>query len=442
MPEATNPIILLVEDNPTNLKVIFGFLRDSGFRVLVARHGEDALQKLLEITPDLILLDVMMPGIDGFETCHRLKENPKTQDIPVILMTALADAENKMKGFKLGAVDYVTKPFQQAEVLARVNLHLKLCYLNRELVQKSQKLSQINLDLEAKVAEKKHQLQSMQAQLILHEKMSSLGGLVAGIAHEINNPVGFIAGNLAPAYDYARDLIELVKLYQQYYPDPAPEIQEKVEEIDFKYISEDFPKLIQSLEAGTDRITEISRSMRTFSRADRGQREQFDLHEGLESTLLILKHRLKDNGDRPEIQVIKNYGDIPKLDCFPGQLNQVFMNLLANSIDALDEKSLNRSYDELESAPNQIAIATYLDETQSQITIEISDNGVGMSPEIQQKVFEHLFTTKPIGKGTGLGLAIARQAIVESHEGEIAVISTPGQGTTFCLKLPLGEVSP
>ncbi|MFP4297276.1 MAG: response regulator [Spirulinaceae cyanobacterium] len=442
MPETTNPIILLVEDNPTNLKVIFGFLRDSGFRVLVARNGEDALQKLLEITPDLILLDVMMPGIDGFETCHRLKENPKTQDIPVIFMTALADAENKMKGFKLGAVDYITKPFQQAEVLARVNLHLKLCCLNRELAQKTQELSQINLDLEAKVAEKTQQLQSMQAQLILHEKMSSLGGLVAGIAHEINNPVGFIAGNLAPAYDYARDLIELVELYQQYYPDPAPEIQEKVEEIDFKYISEDFPKLIQSLEAGTDRITEISRSMRTFSRADRGQREQFDLHEGLESTLLILKHRLKDNGDRPEIQVIKNYGDIPKLDCFPGQLNQVFMNLLANSIDALDEKSLNRSYDELKSDANQIAIATYLDETQSQITIEISDNGVGMSPEIQQKVFEHLFTTKPIGKGTGLGLAIARQAIVESHGGEIAVTSTPGQGTTFYLKIPLGEVSP
>ncbi len=439
MPETPSSTILLVEDNPTNLKVIFGFLRDSGFRVLVARNGEDALQKLLEIIPDLILLDVMMPGIDGFETCRRLKANPKTQDIPVIFMTALADVEKKMKGFELGAVDYITKPFQQAEVLARVKLHLKLCFLNCELAQKSRKLSQVNLDLEAKIAEKTQRLQSMQAQLILQEKMSSLGALVAGIAHEINNPVGFISGNLEPASEYARDLIDLIELYQQYYPDPVPEIQAKVEEIDFEYISEDFLQLIQSLKAGTDRITEISRSMRTFSRADRNYRQLFDLHEGLESTLLILKQRLKANGDRPEIQVIKNYGDIPEINGFPGQLNQVFMNLLANSIDALDEKSLNRSYDELESDPNQIAIATRLNPAQNQVIIEISDNGIGMPPEIQQQVFEHLFTTKPVGKGTGLGLTIARQAIVESHQGEIAVTSAPGQGTTFCLKLPLGE---
>lgn len=435
MPETA--IILLVEDNPTNLKVLFGFLKDSGFRVLVARNGEDALQKLTEITPDLILLDVMMPGMDGFETCRHLKSNFKTQDIPVIFMTALADTENKMKAFNLGAVDYITKPFQQAEVLARVNLHLKLRHLTQELAQKSQILSQINLDLEAKVAEKTQQLQSMQAQLILQEKMSSLGGLVAGIAHEINNPVGFIAGNLSPAYDYATDLIELVQLYQQHYPDPVTEVQKKVIEIDFDYVREDFPQLIQSLKAGIDRITEISRSMRTFSRSDRARRETFDLHEGLESTLLILKHRLKANNSRPEIAVVKNYGDLPAISGFPGQLNQVFMNLLANSIDALDESNTNKSYDEIAACPNQIAIATYLDSTTSQIIVEISDNGIGMTPETQQKVFEHLFTTKPIGKGTGLGLTIARQAVVESHRGEIAVTSIPGEGTTFYLKLPL-----
>ncbi|MEC4806987.1 MAG: response regulator [Jaaginema sp. PMC 1079.18] len=437
MPEADSSTVLLVEDNPTNLKVLFGFLKDSGFRVLVARNGEDALQKLAEITPDLILLDVMMPEMDGFETCRHLKSNRQTQDIPVIFMTALADTENKMKAFSLGAVDYITKPFQQAEVLARVNLHLKLRRLTQELAAKSKTLSQVNLDLEAKVTEKTQQLQSIQAQLILQEKMSSLGGLVAGIAHEINNPVGFIAGNLSPAYNYAIDLIDLVELYQQYYPDPVAAIREKTEEIDLEYLVEDFPQLIQSLKTGTDRIAEISRSMRTFSRTDRLQREEFDIHEGLESTLLILKHRLKANSDRPEIQVIRNYGSIPLFSCFPGQLNQVFMNLLANSIDALEESNENKSYGEIEADPNHIAITTYFDGTTEQIVIEISDNGRGMSPETQQKVFEHLFTTKPIGKGTGLGLTIARQAIVESHGGDLAVTSTLGQGTTFYLKLPL-----
>jgi signal transduction histidine kinase len=437
MPEFELPTLLLVEDNPTNIKVIFSFLREVGFRVLVAKNGEDALQKLEDVTPDLILLDVMMPGIDGFETCRRLKGNIKTREIPVIFMTALADMENKVKGFDLGAVDYITKPFQQQEVLARVNLHLKVRRLTQELAETNQQLSQVNEKLEQKVREKTAQLESMQTQLILNEKMSSLGELVAGIAHEINNPVGFIAGNLAPAADYAQDLINLIKLYQNHYPDPVEEIQNELENIDFDYVSEDFPQLIASMQEGTNRIASISRSMRTFTRADRSSREIFDIHEGIESTLLILKHRLKANDLRPAIEVIRKYGDLPPINCFPGQLNQVFMNLLANSIDALEEASYNRSYSKIEAQPNQIAIATSYQEAQQQVQIEFTDNGMGMSPTIQAQIFEHLFTTKPVGKGTGLGLAIARQAIVESHGGTIDVRSTPGEGTTFRIQLPI-----
>ncbi|WP_392532252.1 AAA family ATPase [Nostoc sp. C117] len=279
------------------------------------------------------------------------------------------------------------------------------------------------------------ELQTMQLQLVQNEKMSALGNLVAGVAHEINNPVGFIAGNIEPAKDYVKDLFVLINLYQQKFPNPGLEIEDEIDAIDLNYLREDLPKLLDSMKLGVSRIRSISTGLRTFSRADKDYKVPFDIHEGIDSTILILRHRLKANENRPGIEVIKDYGKLPLVDCFAGQLNQVFMNLLANAIDALEEYNTGRSLEDILANPNCITIQTRLSESGEHILIKIADNGVGMSPEVKQKVFDHLFTTKPVGKGTGLGLAIARQIIVERHGGSLSCTSELAQGTEFVIKL-------
>jgi signal transduction histidine kinase len=420
-------LILVVDDNPANTKVLFDTLRQAGHRVLVAKSGEVALERLQSATPDLILLDVMMPGIDGFETCRRLKADAATQTIPVIFMTALSDTEDKTQGFGLGAVDYITKPFQQEEVLARVHLHLQLYNLTQGLEQRVRdRTTELEFTLE--------QLRQSQLQLIQNEKMSALGNLVAGVAHEINNPVGFISGNLKHAQKYIDDLLEFVDFYWEHCP-PDAAVQEKMRKLDLPYLRQDLPKLISSMKAGTDRIQHISTSLRTFSRSDSDRPILCNIHDGIDSTLLILKHRLKENESRPEIEVIKHYGDLPQIECYAGQLNQVFMNLIANAIDALEESNKGVVFSEIEQHPNQIKIVTALQE--HRIKIQIQDNGIGIAAEMQPRVFDHLFTTKEVGKGTGLGLAIAHQIITEKHRGQIEVSSALGQGTTFTIMIPL-----
>ncbi|TYQ31890.1 response regulator [Pseudanabaena sp. UWO310] len=419
--EDSNTLILIVDDTPTNLDVISEALSDVGYDVAIATSGERALHQVERNLPDLILLDVMMPEIDGFETCRRLKSNPKTTNIPIIFMTALSDMSNKIKGFELGAVDYITKPFQEQEVLARVRTHLQLSLLTQKL--------------EDQVMQKTAALQASQLQIIQSEKLSALGNLVAGVAHEINNPIGFLGGNIQPALGYIKDLFGLLDLYQKKYPDPDPDIQEEIDNIDLAYIREDLPKLVGSMREGIKRIKDISNSLRTFSRADSDAKQTFNIHEGLDSTILILRHRLKANEQRPEIEVVTEYGQIPPIKCFPGQLNQVFMNILANAIDALDEASQKRSYAELQANPNRITIQT--SGSEKYVKIKITDNGKGMSAEVKNKIFDHLFTTKAVGKGTGLGLAIAKQIVVEKHEGSIEVSSIIGQGSEFLILLPL-----
>lgn len=282
-------------------------------------------------------------------------------------------------------------------------------------------------------------LQQAQTQLVQSEKMSALGNLVAGVAHEINNPLGFLAGNLQPAQDYVVDLFHVLNLYQQRYPDPDPAIQAAITEIDLDYLREDLPKLIASMEIGIERIRSISNSLRTFSRADQTDPIACDIHQGIESTLLILKHRLKATEQRPAIEVSTLYGDLPSITCFPGQLNQVFMNLLANAIDALEEASLGRSYEDFVAQPNRIEIQTQLADQGADhgIVISIRDNGSGMSEVVRAQIFDYLFTTKAVGKGTGLGLAIAYQIVVETHGGKLDCLSELGQGTEFRIWLPL-----
>jgi len=302
-----------------------------------------------------------------------------------------------------------------------------------ELKQTEIKLQEQAENLEKTLLE----LQRTQSQLIHSEKMSSLGNMVAGVAHEINNPVNFIHGNLIPASEYTQDLLRLVELYQQYFPEPPEEIQAEIAAIDLEFLKGDLIKLLQSMRVGTQRIREIVLSLRNFSRLDEAEFKQVDIHEGIDSTLMILHNRLKSKPNHPEIEVIKNYGNLPSITCFSGQLNQVFMNILTNAIDALEESNLGRNYIEIEKNPNRILIATALSEDKNHAVISIKDNGVGMLPEVQNKIFEHLFTTKPFGRGTGLGLSIARQIIVEKHEGSLDVYSTPGEGSEFIITIPV-----
>ncbi|MBG1241748.1 sensor histidine kinase [Nostoc sp. NZL] len=289
-----------------------------------------------------------------------------------------------------------------------------------------------------KLEDRSHELEMMLLNLqIMQNKMSTLGSLVADVAHEINNPVGFIAGNLTPAKEYIQNLLHLIDLYQQTYPKASQEIQETIQVIDLEYVREDLPKLISSMREGTDRISNISNSLRTFSRADTEQKVIFDIHEGMNNTLLILKHRLKANKIRPAIQIVKDYGDFPLVKCFPGQLNQVFMNLLANAIDALEESNSGLSFNEIKANPNQITIHTDLIEDINHVLIRVKDNGVGISPDVQLKMFDNLFTTKPVGKGTGLGLSIAYQIIVQKHKGTLEVNSLLGAGSEFIITIPI-----
>ncbi len=278
-------------------------------------------------------------------------------------------------------------------------------------------------------------------QLIQSEKMSALGQLVAGIAHEINNPVGFIVGNLTLADNYIRDLIEHLQLYRDRLPEPDEAIVDHAEEVDLEYLLEDAPKLMSSMQVGVDRIREISKALRTFSRSDRDQPVRYELHDALESTLLILKHRLKANAKRPAIEVVRRYGSLPEVQAFAGQLNQVFTNLIANAIDALEETSQGMSYQLLQEQPNLITVTTELSEDETWAIVRVGDNGRGMSETVRSRIFERSFTTKQVGQGTGLGLSICRQIVVDKHGGSIECHSTLGQGTEFILKIPVRRPS-
>ena len=283
------------------------------------------------------------------------------------------------------------------------------------------------------IQEALQELQRTQAQVIQSEKMSSLGQMVAGVAHEINNPVSFVHGNLEPACEYAQDLIRIIELYQKHYPNPVQEIQTEIEAVELDFLKEDFVKLLESMQNGTERITNIVLSLRNFSRLDESEFKLVDIHEGIDSTLLILHNRLKSQSNHPEIEIIKEYSSLPKVDCYAGQLNQVFMNILANAIDALE--------DEVKKNPTftpQIRVSTELSGNNN-IAINIADNGSGIPASIQSKLFDPFFTTKQVGKGTGLGLSISYQIIVDKHHGKLSCDSSPETGTEFIIKIPIRQ---
>jgi PAS domain S-box-containing protein len=333
---------------------------------------------------------------------------------------------------------------QQAQLLAQVQKQSEA--LRQSTQRERDKAAQLELTL--------GQLRRTQSQLIQTEKMSSLGQMVAGVAHEINNPVCFILGNLAPAKEYFQDVLRLIQLYQETYPNPTPAIQQLAYEIDFQFLREDWSKLMHSMQMGAERIEAIVRSLKTFSRLHESELKPIDIHEGIENTLLILQSRLRAEGARTEIKVIKDYSPLPKVTCYASQLNQVFMNLLNNAIDALETQpsprvitihtSLmggdsgtieggNLTHVLLNTSPNLQALIP----NHQWIMIRITDNGSGIHKEVQQKIFDPFFTTKPVGKGTGLGLSISHQIIVEKHQGQLKCISAPGKGTELIVKIPV-----
>ncbi len=584
MPKAD---LLLVDDQPNNLRVLTAILVKEGYRIRKALNGELALLACQKILPDLILLDIAMPDLDGYQVCQRLKADQTTREIPIIFISALGDVTDKIKAFDVGGVDYITKPFQAAEVISRIGTHLKMRSLQLKLQEKNLALeaeieqrknaqtalqlsearnlallnaipdlmlriridgifldyriakdmtfsdsnssfpipdlseekdgfigkkvfevlsddlavwlmhyveqtlltSEINigefvqknppsivqtqgewqiyearfvkscedevlaiirnvsdrkltealrLKTEAQLSWQKkqleqtvHDLKLAQTQLVQNEKMVGLGQLVAGIAHEINNPVNFIYGNILYAQTYVKDLLTLVEAYQQNC-EPTWNIKKLLEEIDLNFLKNDLDQLFGSMQMGAERIHKMVISLRSFARLDEAKMKPVDIHEGINSTLLLLEYRLKETDQRPAIKVIKNYSFLPKVTCYPSQLNQVFFHLLTNAIDALESRA------ELEDNPFQypLKIEIKTAETSQYILIQIKDNGMGIPEATQHHLFDPFFTTKPVGTGTGLGLSISYQIIVQQHQGSISCSSTPGDGAEFTIRIP------
>ncbi len=472
--------ILVVDDMPTNLKVLSESIVESGWTILVAIDGESAIEQAIATQPDLILLDVMMPGIDGFETCDRLKQEPATQDIPVIFMTALTDAVDKVKGLQLGAVDYITKPFQAAEAIARIQVHLRLQELN-------QALSQQNIELERRVAERTaelkaalEKLEQSQLQLIQSARMSTLGELAAGAIHELKNQISILVGNLPVVATYAHDLLDHLQHYRAALrPDQLPTtVKQHAQQIDLPFLLKDFPHAIHTSTNTADRLRSMVSAVLTFSYRDAQTPILFDVHQGLDSTLMLLEHRLKGTPYRPSIEIRRYYGELVPIACFPGQLNQVFLNLFGNAIDAIEEASQTRNFDEIVATPNQIEVRTALvsradssplrpQDLQAEspslgpvvrntlspqinppppspsssppaawVRIVITDNGIGIPERVRQMLFSRAFTTKPVGKGTGLGLPISRHIIEEVHGGQLSCRSLGNVGKPPTAPMP------
>lgn len=429
--------IIIVDDTLENLQLLSNMLNEQGYEVRVAVNGVVALQSIQAVPPDLILLDINMPQMDGYEVCKHLKSDLHTCEIPVIFMSALNDVLDKVKAFSIGGCDYITKPFQVEEVLARIENQLRNTRLKNQLA-----LSEAQEREKAqKLAEALRKIQDVQVQ-INTEKMFMLGKVVSGIAYEISNPINFIFGNISHIHQYANDLVELVESYQKIFPIPPVEIQQKIEDSDIDFVKSDLPKVLHSMKIGSKRIADIISSLKQFSQQDESGFKAIDLHQAIDNTLMILQYRLKEKSYRPAIAVTKNYAKLPLVECLPGNLHQVFMNILTNGIDSLEARFANDALEvgnySLSKIYPEIRINTELTDCNF-VKITIEDNGKGIEEDILDQIFEPVSSPKSLDNTTGLGLSISHQIIVEKHKGKLTCSSVSKQKAKFVIELPIQQ---
>ncbi len=436
------PIKILFVDDELDLEFLIcqkfkKHIRTAGWQLVFAHNGVEALEKLKEHPDlDMVVTDLNMPEMDGLTLLSRLNQI----DIPLktVVISAYGDMRNIRNAMNFGAFDFLTKPidFQDLEITLNKTLReVQKLKENQHLRQSEARAREQAQDLQQSLQE----LKNTQAQLIQTAKMSSLGQLVAGIAHEINNPANFIYGNISYVSDYIQNLLHLLHLYQQQYTPPCSEIQTEIEAMDLEFLIADLPHILVSMKGGVDRIHKIVLSLRNFSRLDEANIKSVDIHEGLKSSLLILNNRLQATTARPEIQVIEEYSNLPLVECYAGELNQVFINILSNAIYALNEYHKQRSLDDIFARQLAMTIRTVLLEENSRVVIQIRDNGRGMTADVKERIYEPFFTTKPLGEGTGLGLYISYQIIVEKHGGALKCFSEEGQGAEFWIEIPIRQ---
>lgn len=430
MTDVVRPKILVVDDVLANLKLLTYILSEDGYAVYPALSGESALQLLNIEIPDLILLDVHMPEMNGYEVCHRIKQKEEMSRVPILFISAADSLDDKVKGFEVGGVDYIVKPFQAEEVLARVGVHSSVWRLHRELEAQNARLSKMNAELESTYAEmaRAHQ------QIIRQEKMASVGQLAAGIAHEINNPLGFVISNIAVFQMYAEKFGKLYRLIQRYRAAqgvPASE-SERVEaecldqflaENDFGYYTEDLKDVIGDTDDGLQRISRIVKSLCRFAQVDVNREgDAYDLNEEIANVRDLVGEDVEAVAD---IQL--ELGTLPELHGDPGEICQMILHLLVNARDAIRRTE--------SSARGVVCIRTWEDDGFAKVSIR--DSGGGIPPEHVGRIFDPFYTSDPVGKGIGLGLSICYDVVVNRHSGKIEVFSNPGGGTEFIVSLPI-----
>lgn len=434
--------ILFVDDEQSLEHLISQIFRKNirmeRWQLFFAHNGVEALEKLKEHPDiDIVVTDINMPEMDGLTLLFRI--NQIDLSLKTIVISAYGDMKNIRNAMNLGAFDFLTKPIDLEDLKITINKTLR----DVQHLKENQRLRESEACAREQAQYLQQSLQELkktQAQLIQTAKMSSLGQLVAGIAHEINNPANFIYGNISHVSDHIQNLLHLLNLYQQQYNPPSSEIQSEIEAIDLEFLIADLSQILASMRCGVDRIHKIVLSLRNFSRLDEANIKAVDIHEGIKSSLLILQNRLQTTVARPEIQVIEEYSNLPLVECYAGELNQVFINIISNAIDTLNEYNKQRSLDDFLGRPLTITIRTIMLEENSRVVIQIRDNGSGMTAEVKDRIFEPFFTTKPVGEGTGLGLYISYQIIVEKHRGELKCFSEMGEGAEFWIEIPIRKI--